>query len=136
MSISLSPVALTARQLVNEHTPRVLPWAVFLLGLRPVIARNHCCYTLPWVILFLGFRLVIACNRGCCTFRRVIFLLGLHPAIAHTRGYCTLFLAISLLGLRPVFACNIAASHSAGLFSLWGFAPLLPIIVVTAFKNE
>ena len=44
VSISLAPVALTARQLVNEHTPRVLPWAVFLLGLRPVIAhhRGYC----------------------------------------------------------------------------------------------
>ena len=40
-SISLAPFALTARQLVNELKPRVIPWAVFLLGLRPVIARNR-----------------------------------------------------------------------------------------------
>ena len=60
-SISLSPVALTARQLVNELTPRVLPWAVFLLGLRPVLARNHCCCTFRWIIFFLVLRPLIAC---------------------------------------------------------------------------
>ena len=65
VNTSLAPVALTARQLVNEHTPRVLPWAVFPLGLRPAVAYNI----------------------GCCTFRWVIFTLGLRPVIALTRGY-------------------------------------------------
>ena len=37
---SLTPFALTARQLVNYRLPMVLPWAIFLLGLRPVFARN------------------------------------------------------------------------------------------------
>ena len=104
VSTSLSPVALTARQLVNEHTPRVLPWAVFPLGLRPVFARNHCCYTLPWVILFLGFRLVIACNRGCCTLHWVISLSGLRPVFACSIGCFTFRWVIFTLGLRPVIA--------------------------------
>ncbi|MES4921041.1 hypothetical protein ABVC70_03715 [Hoylesella timonensis] len=38
---SLTPFALTARQLVNYRLPMVLPWAIFLLGLRPVFARNR-----------------------------------------------------------------------------------------------
>ena len=58
MNTSLSPVALTARQLVNELTPRVLPWAVFPLGLRPVLA----------------------CNRGCCNARYFLCLLGVLSA--------------------------------------------------------
>ena len=40
-STSLAPFALTARQLVNYRLPMVLPWAIFLLGLRPVFARNR-----------------------------------------------------------------------------------------------
>ena len=52
--MSLAPVALTARQLVNELKPKVLPWAVIPLGLRPVIARNHGYHTLRLVILFFG----------------------------------------------------------------------------------
>ena len=38
---SLTPFALTARQLVNYRLPMVLPWAIYLLGLRPVFARNR-----------------------------------------------------------------------------------------------
>ena len=54
---SLSPVALTVRWIVGALVPRVLPWAVFPLGLRPAFDRNH----------------------GCCTLRRIILLLGLRP---------------------------------------------------------
>ena len=36
----LAPFALTARQLVVYRLPMVLPWAIFLLGLRPVFACN------------------------------------------------------------------------------------------------
>ena len=35
---SLAPFALTARQLANDLSPRVLPWAIFLLGFQPVSA--------------------------------------------------------------------------------------------------
>ena len=84
MSISLAPVALTARQLVNELTPRVLPWAVFPLGLRPVLARNH----------------------GSYTFRWIIFLFGLHPLLL-VLWLLHVALGCVLLGLRPVLAYNI-----------------------------
>ena len=63
-SISLSPVALTARQLVNELTPRVLPWAVFPLGLRPVIARNHGCCTFPHLSLQISTKRLYAAKTG------------------------------------------------------------------------
>ena len=84
VSISLAPVALTARQLVNELTPRVLPWAVFPLGLRPAIARNH----------------------GSCTFRWIIFLFGFHPLLL-VLWLLHVALGCVLLGLRPVLAYNI-----------------------------
>ena len=49
------PFALTARQFVYTSLPRALLWAVFLLGLRPVFARNICC-TQSWAIhLVWGF---------------------------------------------------------------------------------
>ena len=67
-SISLSPVALTARQLVNELTPRVLPWAVFLLGLRPVLAYNIGCRTLRWAVFFLELHPLIACIVAAARF--------------------------------------------------------------------
>jgi len=38
---SLAPFALTARQLIIYRLPMVLPWAIFLLGLRPVFARKR-----------------------------------------------------------------------------------------------
>ena len=42
---SPTPFALTARPLVNYRLPMALPWAIFLLGLRPVIALNQgCCF--------------------------------------------------------------------------------------------
>ena len=81
-SISLSPVALTARQLVNELTPRVLPWAVFPLGLRPVLAYNIGCCTLRWVISLSGLRPVFACNIGCCNARYFLCWLGVLFAIS------------------------------------------------------
>ena len=84
VSISLAPVALTARQLVNELTPRVLPWAVFPLGLRPAIA----------------------CNHGSCTFRWIIFLCGLRPLLP-VLWLLHIALGCVLLGLFPVFGCNI-----------------------------
>ena len=62
VSTSLSPVALTARQLVNELVPRVLPWAVFPLGLRPAIAHTRGYCTLSLAISLLGHRPVFACN--------------------------------------------------------------------------
>ena len=34
----LPPAALSERKLLSSLTPSVLPWAIFLLGLRPVIA--------------------------------------------------------------------------------------------------
>ena len=34
----LLPAALSERKLLSSLTPRVLPWAIFLLGLRPVFA--------------------------------------------------------------------------------------------------
>ncbi|WP_219719000.1 hypothetical protein, partial [Hoylesella timonensis] len=70
------------RQLVNELTPRVLPWAIFPLGLRPVCARNIGCCTFCRVIFFLELRPVCARNIGCCTFRWIIFFLVLRPLIA------------------------------------------------------
>ncbi len=76
VSTSLAPVALTARQLVNELTPRVLPWAVFPLGLRPVLAYNHGCCTLRWVISLSGLRPVLARNHGCCNIRYYLCWLG------------------------------------------------------------
>ena len=48
VSISLVPVALTARWIVSALVPRVLPWAVFLLGLRPAIACSIDCCTLHY----------------------------------------------------------------------------------------
>ena len=108
-SISLAPVALTARQLVNEHTPRVLPWAVFLLGLRPVLALNRGYCTSSWVIFFLELRPVCARNIGCCTLRWAIFPLGLRPVLARNHCCCTLRWVISLSGLRPLIACIVAA---------------------------
>ena len=36
----LPPAALSERKLLSSLTPRVLPWAIFLLGLRPVIAHK------------------------------------------------------------------------------------------------
>jgi|GEM_PF-6267665 len=89
VSISLAPVALTARQLVNELTPRVLPWAVFPLGLRPVLARNHGSCTLCLVIFHLGFHPLLLVlwllhvALGCV-------LLGLRPVLAYNIGCCTL----------------------------------------------
>ena len=37
---SPAPFALTVRQLVIYRLPMVLPWAIFLLGLRPAFACN------------------------------------------------------------------------------------------------
>ena len=54
------PFALTARQLAYAPLPRALLWAVFLLGLRPVLARNIGCCTLFWVLFLLGLRPVLA----------------------------------------------------------------------------
>ena len=112
MSISLSPVALTARQLVNEHTPRVLPWAKMFqqacalkeqkegervnTSLAPValtarqLVNEHTPRVLPWAVFLLGLRPVIALTRGYYTLSWVIFLLGLRPAIACNHGCCTL----------------------------------------------
>ena len=36
----LPPAALSERKLLSSLTPRVLPWAIFLLGLRPVFAHK------------------------------------------------------------------------------------------------
>lgn len=36
----LPPAALSERKLLSSLTPRVLPWAIYLLGLRPVIAHK------------------------------------------------------------------------------------------------
>ena len=110
-SISLSPVALTARQLVNELTPRVLPWAIFPLGLRPVFALNRGYCTSSWVIFFLELRPVCARNIGCCTLRWAIFPLGLRPVLARNHCCCTLRWVISLSGLRPLIACIVAAAR-------------------------
>ena len=38
MCVFLLPFALTARKLLCSLLPRVLPWAVFLLGFQPVFA--------------------------------------------------------------------------------------------------
>ena len=64
---SLAPVALTVRWIVGALVPRVLPWAVFPLGLRPAFDRNHGCCTLRRIILLLPLRPAIACNHGSCT---------------------------------------------------------------------
>ena len=113
-SSSLAPVALTARQLVNELTPRVLPWAVIPLGLRPVIARTHSCHTLRWVILFLGLRPVIARNRGSCNARYFLCSLGVlsatiefHAFSRHVRvGPCpsVATIKISSVAMKKIFS--------------------------------
>lgn len=36
----LPPAALSERKLLSSLTPRVLPWAIYLLGLRPVITQK------------------------------------------------------------------------------------------------
>ena len=108
-SILLSPVALTARQIVNELKPRVLPWAVFQLGLRPVFARNHFYCTLRWVISLSGLCLVIA----------VIVV------AAHCVGL------FSFWGFAPSLLVILAAAHCVRLFSFRASHPLLPLIVVT-----
>ena len=41
------PIALSERKLLGSLFPRVLPWAVILLGLRPVFAYNIDCCTTP-----------------------------------------------------------------------------------------
>ena len=122
-SILLAPVALTARQLVNEFTPRVLPWAVFPLGLRPVFARNHGCCTLRRIILLLGLRPVFARKHGSCTFRWIIFLLPLCVAIAYNIGSCTFRWIIFLLGLRPAIACNHGSYTFRRIIFLFGLRP-------------
>ena len=72
----LAPFALTARQLVVYRLPMVLPWAIFLLGLRPVFARNHFYCTLRWVISLSGLRPVLARNLGCWNARYFLCWLG------------------------------------------------------------
>ena len=52
-------------QLVNYRSPRALPWAVFLLGLRPVLARNHGCYcSTQYSFLFMAHTLRHSCSFG------------------------------------------------------------------------
>ena len=98
-SISLSPVALTVRQLVNELTPRVLPWAVFPLGLRPVLAYNIGCRTLCWGISLSGLRPVLAYNIGCRTLCWGISLSGLRPVLARNHGCCNARYFLCWLGV-------------------------------------
>ena len=103
----------------------MLPWAVFFLGLRPVIAYNIGCCTFRWVIFTLGLHPVIALTRGYCTLLWVIFLLGLRPVFACNIGCCTLHWVISLSGLRLVLAYNIGCCTFRRVIFHWGFAPSL-----------
>ena len=103
---SLAPFALTARQLVNYRLPMVLPWAIFLLGLRPVFARNR----------LLEYN-VLKC-----------YLAGSAPSLLETAYWCTMSwnvilrasprlcskpltdvqcLEVLSCGLRPAFVRNI-----------------------------
>ena len=82
--ISLAPVALTARWIVGTLVPRVLPWAVFLLGLRPVLAHYISCYAMLW-----DYHFVETSPRPC----------SLHQLLC--------FGVIILWKLRPVLAYNI-----------------------------
>ena len=74
---SLAPFALTARPLVIYRLPMVLPWAIFLLGLRPVFARNHLLVYNVLKYYLLGLRPVFARNINCCTMDRRTQLLPL-----------------------------------------------------------
>ena len=89
----------------------MLPWAVFLLGLRPVLARNHGCCTLP----LFGHRSTIARNYGC---------------------YCNALGIIILLKFRPVLAHNINCYITSWTYhyakSCGNFAPSLPVTTVAA----
>ena len=68
----LAPFALTARQLVVYRLPMVLPWAIFLLGLRPVFARNRLLVHNVLECHLIKLRSSIARNvNGCATFRSV-----------------------------------------------------------------
>ena len=116
MSISLAPVALTARQLVNELTPRVLPWAVFPLGLRPAIARNHGSCTFRLIISLSGLRPAIARNYGCCNIRYFLCSLGVlcdttefHAFSRHIRvSSCYSVATIKIFVRCIVTGCEVA----------------------------
>ena len=68
------PFALTARQLAYTSLSRALLWAVFLLRLPPVLARNICC-TISWTMFLLGLRPALAHYRRCCTMPRCWYYL-------------------------------------------------------------
>ena len=113
VNTSLAPVALTARQLVNELTPRVLPWAVFPLGLRPVLAYNHGCCTLRWVISLSGLRPVLACNHSCCNARYFLCSLGILSTtidFSEISRHVRVLLCYSVATMKIFFRCMMSIS--------------------------
>ncbi len=78
---SFFPFALTARWLAYASLPRALLWAVFLLGLRPVLAQmyppklfaglprlaRNICYTISLVVFLFGLRSAILRKPNCYT---------------------------------------------------------------------
>ena len=81
---SLAPFALTVRQWANERPPRVLPWAIFQLGLRPAFALNVNCCIISRIIILYGLHNSFACN---------INLLGVFSKFALTNA-CVLCLVL------------------------------------------
>ena len=92
------PFALSERRITIPFLPRALPWAVFLLGFQPAIARNHGCSTILCAILLLELCSVFSCNYGCYTVPWTIFLFRFQPVFAHYHGCSTIFCALFPLG--------------------------------------
>ena len=94
----------------------MLSWAVFLLGLRPVLARNHGCCTLHWDKNLLGLRSTIAPNHGC---------------------YCNA-LGLSFCGnFAPSLPVTMAATaiHDI-LFCSWRILPVTLVHLAKAYKTN
>ena len=108
------PFALSERKIAIPFLPRVLPWAVFLLGFQPAIARNHACSTVPWTIFLFGFQPVIAHNHCCCTVLQLYF--------------CWFF--------TPPFLVTLVATQSSALYSFWTFSPSLPVTLVATQSSR
>ena len=111
VNTSLAPVALTARQLVNEHThPGCYPGLYSFWGFAPSLLIT----------------LVAAHSAGLFSLWGFTPLLPLLVVTAHYSGL------FSFWGFAPFLLVTLAAAHCIGLFPFQGFASSLLITLAAA----
>lgn len=119
------PFALSERRIVFPFLPRALPWAVFLLGFQPVIARKHCCCTVFLTIFLFCFQPAISCDLGCCTILFAILLLELRSVFSCNYGCYTVPWTVFLFCFQPVISCDRGCCTIPCALFLLGFRPSL-----------